>query len=225
MAFGYFKPIEQVQPHDRVLSRDQHGQTVAYQPIKEVYRRTSYQLRHLTFQNASGTSHQTQTLQTTDEHPFWNASIGTFTDAGKPKVGGRAAGPDGQLQALASTERTEYPEGVPVFNFRVAEYHTYYAAAPSGTPVLVHNADCARGHADGGVATAEQALVGAEQYLGPNYRDMGDGRYLSSDGMRQVRLGNHELKDPQNLHIHFEHYNVPWMQGGKVVESGFTAIR
>ena len=141
LASGHFKLIEQVRPNDRVLSRDQHGRTIAYQPVEETYRRTSYHLRHLTFQSASGTSHQTQTLQTTDEHPFWNASIGTFTDAGKPKVGGRAAGPDGQLQALASTERTEYPEGVPVFNFRVADYHTYYAAAPGGVPVLVHNAD------------------------------------------------------------------------------------
>ena len=143
LASGHFKPIEQVRPNDRVLSRDQHGRTIAYQPVEETYRRTSYHLRHLTFQSASGTSHQTQTLQTTDEHPFWNASTGAFTNAGKLKVGDRVTGPDGRMQVLAKTERTEHPEGIPVFNFRVADYHTYYAAAPGGTPVLVHNSDCA----------------------------------------------------------------------------------
>ena len=47
------------------------------------------------------------------------------------------------MQVLARTERTEHPEGVPVFNFRVAEYHTYYVQGATGLtpPVLVHNAD------------------------------------------------------------------------------------
>ena len=148
MTSGDFKPIEQVQPQDRVLSRDQHGQTIAYQPVEETYRRTSYYLRHLTFESVNGDAHHTQTLQTTDEHPFWNATTGTFTHAGKLKVGDRVTGPDGQLQVLAKTERTEHPEGVPVFNFRVADYHTYYAAAPGGTPVLVHNADYPLDQAD-----------------------------------------------------------------------------
>ena len=37
LTSGHFKPIEQVQPHDRVLSRDQYGQTIAYQPVEKTY--------------------------------------------------------------------------------------------------------------------------------------------------------------------------------------------
>ncbi len=71
-----------------------------------------------------------------------------------------------------------------------------------------------------GRLTGEEFLRAAEEFLGPNFRHMGNNRYVSSDGMRQVRIGEHELKRG-NLHGHFEVYNQP---GGTVTETATVEI-
>ncbi len=60
----------------------------------------------------------------------------------------------------------------------------------------------------------------AMKYLGPGAKELSPGRYVSSDGMRQVRLGDHETRGP-GLHGHFEAYN---MTGGRVVENSVVKI-
>jgi hypothetical protein len=51
--------------------------------------------------------------------------------------------------------------------------------------------------------STDDALDAATEFLGPKYKDMGDGRYLSADGTRQVRMGDGDIlhKTP---HINFE---------------------
>jgi hypothetical protein len=45
---------------------------------------------------------------------------------------------------------------------------------------------------------------------GPGYRDMGGGRFLSNDRLRQVRLTDADLAHPrQNPYINFETYDSP----------------
>jgi hypothetical protein len=135
----FTRKIEDVRPGDLVLSRDEHGTTIAPRSVKEVYRRTSYHLRNLTFRDDSG--HQ-QTLQTTDEHPFWSVSDNAFVDAGELEAGAKVTSPNGNLQTLVATSRDERPDGVPVFNFQVDGFHTYYVAESTTADVLlVHNAD------------------------------------------------------------------------------------
>jgi len=58
-------------------------------------------------------------------------------------------------------------------------------------------------------------LRSVEQYLGTGYREVSPGRYVSSDGLRQVRFGAHETRGP-GLHGHFEAYDCP---GGRVIEN------
>ena len=65
------KAIEDIAVGDLVLARDEHGTALGWKPVKEVYRRTSDHLRHLTFRDAAG--HE-QTFETTDEHPFWSVT-------------------------------------------------------------------------------------------------------------------------------------------------------
>ena len=60
----------------------------------------------------------------------------------------------------------------------------------------------------------------AMKYLGPGYKELSPGRYVSSDGMRQVRFGDHETRGP-GLHGHFEAYD---MTGGRVVENSVLKI-
>ncbi|MFN8707564.1 MAG: polymorphic toxin-type HINT domain-containing protein, partial [Planctomyces sp.] len=125
---------------DLVLARDEHGSAIGLKPVKETYQRVSHHLRHLTFETPDGTQ---QTLSTTDEHPFWSVTAEEFVEAGSLIVGHFVTGPNGETQTLVSSVREEFPEGVPVFNFQVTDYHTYFVAASADKPVmLVHNADC-----------------------------------------------------------------------------------
>jgi RHS repeat-associated protein len=59
----------------------------------------------------------------------------------------------------------------------------------------------------------------AMKYLGPGYKSLSNGRYVSQDGMRQIRFGSHETKG--DLHAHFEAYDMP---GGRVVENSVVKI-
>ncbi len=136
----FYRNIEDIQPGDLVLSRDEHGTQIAPRPVRETYRRTSHHLRQLTFRDNAG---REQTLQTTYEHPFWSVSDNAFVDAGKLQPGKTVTSPDGQIQTLVATRREDRPEGVQVFNFQVDGFHTYYVhSLPDTQPILVHNAEC-----------------------------------------------------------------------------------
>ena len=131
--------IEDIQAGDLVLARDEHGQEIGLKPVKEVDKRTSFHLRHLTFESTDGDQ---QALSTTDEHPFWSVTADEFVEAGSLPVGHKVTDPHGKTQTLVSSTREEFPNGIPVFNFQVEDFHTYYVAANAGDDVLlVHNAD------------------------------------------------------------------------------------
>jgi len=65
---------------------------------------------------------------------------------------------------------------------------------------------------DGMKILVDDALDTAEIFLGPGYKDMGRGRFLSADGTRQVRMTNADLTSINNHagapHINFE-YLIP----------------
>ncbi len=56
---------------------------------------------------------------------------------------------------------------------------------------------------DGVRMTTNEALSAAEKFLGTGYRDMGNGRFLSADGTKQVRMGNSDIIG-QRPHMNFE---------------------
>jgi len=133
------KNIEDIPAGDLVLARDEHGSAIGLKPVKETYQRVSHHLRHLTFETPDG---KQQTLSTTDEHPFWSVTADDFVEAGALIVGHSVTGPNGEPQTLVSSAHEEFPGGIPVFNFQVTDYHTYFVAATADKPViLVHNAD------------------------------------------------------------------------------------
>ncbi len=109
--------------------------------VKQIFRRITDHLRHLTFQSPTGAR---QTFETTDEHPFWSQSEFRWRPAGDLQPGDRVIDPHGEQSLLIATHREPHPEGVTVYNFEVEGFHSYFVAAkgPGGQPVLVHNADC-----------------------------------------------------------------------------------
>ena len=60
----------------------------------------------------------------------------------------------------------------------------------------------------------------AIDYLGPGYRELSPGRYVSADGLRQFRYGAHEVRNPANHHAHFEALD----QFGRVIENSVVEI-
>jgi RHS repeat-associated protein len=61
------------------------------------------------------------------------------------------------------------------------------------------------GSVDGESTSTENVLKQAEDWLGPNYKEIDPGVYRSADGMRQFRMTTSDLTDPrQGPHVHFE---------------------
>lgn len=77
-------------------------------------------------------------------------------------------------------------------------------------------------HIRSGQLTEANAMTMAQKFLGPGYKEVSSGRFVSSDGMRQIRFGYHEVKGA--LHIHFEAYAQSVWNGGVVIESTATRI-
>ncbi|MFT6971227.1 MAG: hypothetical protein ACJAXX_001796 [Roseivirga sp.] len=79
-------------------------------------------------------------------------------------------------------------------------------------------------HIQSGQLTEDTAMTAAKKFLESGYKEVSPGRFISRDGLRQIRFGAHELKSIGNLHIHFEAFNIPYWSGGKIVESTSTKI-
>ncbi len=132
------RSIEDIEVGDRVLAWDEKSGQNSLQAVDRVYRRTSDHLRILTIRTGDGIE---QTLQTTDEHPFWVPEFGWF-GAGELPVGAHLLDARGIPAVLVGTTREEHPAGISVFNLRVENLHTYYAGeGVENSPILVHNAN------------------------------------------------------------------------------------
>ena len=90
----------------------------------------------------------------------------------------------------------------PMYNLTVAEAHTFFVGRGQW---LVHNVDCNK-LVDGMSIAVADALDAAESFLGKGYTDMGNGRFVSGDGLRQVRMGDSDIlgKHGGGSHMNFE---------------------
>jgi len=163
------KNIEDLQVGDRVLAWDEATGRQALKPIDRTYRRVADHLRILTIRSSDG---QTQTLRTTDEHPFWVPGKG-WKKAGELAIGERLLAVDGRSTFVSSSLFEPHPEGVPVFNLRIEDSHTYYAAEKgSAEPILVHNANYPFGSAALGQFMHEHKFAPFFKELFPEIKKM-----------------------------------------------------
>jgi hypothetical protein len=126
------------------------------------------------FANENGSD---QVIETTDSHPFWvvtdnpdlsraageyvleNGTLlyhenlvvtgnGYYVAAKNLRAGDIFIGANGELTMLTATARIDYPDGITVYNFTVADTHNYFVVASldayqnGASVVLVHNAKC-----------------------------------------------------------------------------------
>lgn len=136
------KKIEDVQAGDYVLARDEHDPNAPLLPkrVEAKFINRADHLRLLDVRFLDGTE---QRIKTTDSHPFWTTDKG-WVDAGDLKIGQRVTQPDGTPAVVVGSLLEPHPEGITVFNFRVADSHTYFVSAENSTgpPVWVHNSLC-----------------------------------------------------------------------------------
>jgi hypothetical protein len=162
------KPIEDFKPGDLVLSAPEDNPYATAEPkeVEEVFesRAQVWELR------AGG-----RTILTTEGHPFFVQGRG-WTSACDLKPGDLLRGParlsyamplglkahiaeggpavedykevlPGELTAVESTRPT--PRTVPVYNLRIADWHTYFVGSEAwGLAVWAHNVDCSTPYHD-----------------------------------------------------------------------------
>ena len=65
----------------------------------------------------------------------------------------------------------------------------------------------------------DEALDAAEEFLGEGYKDMGNGRFVSADGKRQVRMGDSDIlgKHAGAPHMNFEELIPNPVKPGKMI--------
>ena len=135
------KRIADIEIGEDVVSRDPQSGEVTTKRVANVFRRVSDHLRILKVRNPE--TDELQTIETTNEHPFWVTSRADWIKAKDLNIGDDLDDVGGGHAILELTEYESHSDGIPVFNFEVEDFHNYYVRAHGsrGPPVLVHNAD------------------------------------------------------------------------------------
>jgi len=120
--------IENIKAGEKVISTDPETGETAEKSVVETYIRESAKLVHVWIDGE-------ETLVTPD-HPYWVPEKG-WVSAGELVAGDQLRCPGGELATVQKTELEELDTPVTVYNFQVADFHTYYAGSVC---VLVHNA-------------------------------------------------------------------------------------
>ncbi len=136
LSDGSRKPIKDIRVGDRVLATDPASGGSAAKPVTQLI--NGQGLKHLV-EIRLAASAGGAVIRATDEHPFWNEDTASWVDAKDLRPGSHLRNSAGTSEEITSVRR--YDESTQVFNFTVADLHTYYAAAGK-TSALVHNAGC-----------------------------------------------------------------------------------
>ncbi len=126
------KNIEDIEVGDRVLAKsefDANGE-LAYKEVTALYRNQRDDIIKLHVGE--------QVIETTDNHPFWVEGKG-WVFADELQVGDKLQKADGSNLTIDKVEFVKLDEPVTVYNFTVADFHTYYV---TDIGIWVHNTDC-----------------------------------------------------------------------------------
>jgi RHS repeat-associated protein len=140
MADGTYKPIDQLQAGDMVLSTDpETGRTEPETVLAPLSSEGVKTMVEITIDTDGATGDQTGKLIATDNHPFWSSDLHTWVPADQLKAGSllqTSAGTKVQVTAIRTWTAIQT-----VHNLSVDAFHTYYVVSGSVT-ILVHNTGC-----------------------------------------------------------------------------------
>jgi hypothetical protein len=141
MADGHGEPIDEVKLGDKVLATDPRSGATSAQPVTALQHNHDAQLADLVVTDGRG---RIAILHTTQHHPFWDQTTGSWAEAGRLRVGESLYGSSGAMVIVLSV-RT-FVGDAQMYNLTVETVHTFYVFART-TPVLVHNS-CPEGVSD-----------------------------------------------------------------------------
>lgn len=124
-----FKPIEEIEVGDKVLSENELTGEVAVKTVTETYVNETEELVHI---GVNG-----ETISATPSHPFYVDKLG-WTLARSLRAGDVLVLSNGELVTVEFVQHEILESPIKVYNFEVEEFHTYFVGECG---VLVHN-DC-----------------------------------------------------------------------------------
>ena len=126
------KNIEDIKVGDKVLAKDEFNPDgeLAYKEVTALYRNQRDDIIKLHVGE--------QIIETTDNHPFWVEGKG-WVFADELQVGDKLQKADGSNLTIDKVEFVKLDEPVTVYNFTVADFHTYYV---TNLGIWVHNTKC-----------------------------------------------------------------------------------
>jgi hypothetical protein len=152
------KAIESIEVGDLVWARCEFTGEEGFKPVVHLFRNSADRLVHLSYRRDPGSARRGSsgskggdaedgddpaTITGTDEHPFWSLTRNAWVEMAALKPGERLLLADGE--ATVTDIRIEHLDRpVTVYNFEVADWHTYHVGTQEAGWVFVHNL-CARG--------------------------------------------------------------------------------
>ena len=124
-------PIESLTIGDQILARSESSEEMDYKQISDAYSHEHTDGMTLTVVHWDGT---TETLTTTQEHPFYVEEIG-FVPAGELEAGQQIATAEGIPVTIVSVDLT--PIQLTAYNYTVEDFSTYFVGE---SRLWVHNA-------------------------------------------------------------------------------------
>uniref|UniRef100_UPI00035C38E8 polymorphic toxin-type HINT domain-containing protein n=1 Tax=Paenibacillus massiliensis TaxID=225917 RepID=UPI00035C38E8 len=127
--------IEDIEVGDQVLAKDESDPEgdLGYKEVTALYRNQRDDIIKLHVGE--------QVIETTDNHPFWVEGKG-WIFADELQVGDKLQKADGSNLKIDKVEFLKLDKPITVYNFTVADYHTYYV---TDIGIWVHNTDCFSG--------------------------------------------------------------------------------
>ena len=188
-------PIETVTAGDLVQSFDPQTQQVSLKEVEETFVRETMEFVHVTVGD--------EKISTTPEHPFYVAQKG-FVKAVKLRAGDILCTVNGEYVIVEQVQHEILESPVKVYNFRVADNHTYFVGNVS---VGVHNNDrCTisgnnntgdgeSGETNVGSKTIEDLLNGLEETT----NGKGVARNFEASGGYEQTLKDFEALNPADV--------------------------
>ncbi|UQZ32242.1 hypothetical protein C2I18_00985 [Paenibacillus sp. PK3_47] len=119
------KPIEEIEVGDKVLAKSDETGEVAYKEVVGLFQKQADEIYYVHIGD--------EIIEVTGEHPFWLDDKG-WTFVKDLKVGDLLVSSDGTKLAIDKIEKE--PREATVYNFEVAEFHSYFV---SNLGIWVHN--------------------------------------------------------------------------------------
>lgn len=146
------RSIETIAVGDCVWSRNEFTSEEGFKEVVQVFRNEASTLAHVTYTSSTGRDQRErtdethdvsseargQTLTGTPEHPFWSATRNAWVNMGELRTGEVLTLANGSTATVTSCRVEDLTTPVTVYNFEVADWHTYHVGSADGW-VWVHN--------------------------------------------------------------------------------------